>query len=423
MSLLPVEKHDIVIIGTGFAGLCAAWQAHLAGRRVCVVAKNFGGTRHFSGAFDVVDFDHKNPSESVPVSRNVLQALMEFARAHPIHPYHGWCTDESRVSGLLSGLAGFLKFYGIQFYGDGEHSIGVFAADGRCRSTVLALGTSGFPLSLLKETREAVWIHVPGLVEYPLELICENLFKIFSRVRVLTYDGLLPNFSSPLASIASACDDPARFGEFKKFVMGRVSAGELVLMPPLLGLDRFLSNQSQLEEATGCRLVELLSTLPSVSGLRVTRQFEKKMTELRWSFLKAEALRPVIEDHVVQGVVIRGGDLNRNSGVHGELMLTAKDFVLASGKFIGGGIVHAGHFFEPLFGLPLRLDDGCLSSHANINQTISRRLTEDQDFMRVGVAREDVFVKNLKLCGHIMQGFDFTREKCGFGVSVMGSLV
>jgi anaerobic glycerol-3-phosphate dehydrogenase len=53
-----------------------------------------------------------------------------------------------------------------------------------------------------------------------------------------------------------------------------------------------------------------------------------------------------------------------------------------------------------------------------MSQLIQADGLQKQDFLDIGVSSHDLSYSNLRACGHVLSGFDFTRERCGFGVSV-----
>lgn len=410
----PQNNHDLAIIGSGFAGLAVAQQACQQGLNFCLVGKNFGGTQHFSGAFDLVDLDWAAPKKSKSVSRSLVEGLCDYVTAHPNHLYAQLCTDAASAAELLGGLRAFLDFFDLPCRGDGERSVSVLTAQGHCRQAAFALRTHAFADTLPEKVDGAVLITLKGIPDYPAELIRENLLYTFKTVRVVEYAGLSPNFSAPLSSIISCLDDVGAMDDFTKFLSAKIKPHELVVLPPILGLENFLTNHEVLQGKTSCPVVEMLSVFPSVSGLRLTRILENEMLQRQWTRFLGTVRGYETHHQNITAVMVRSE--------RGEQKIWARDFVLATGKYVGGGIVHHGHFAENLFDLPLVLANDPISSHTHITQVISRKVTDIQDFMKVGVRWKDSTFANLKVCGHALAGFDFARDSCGFGISVASAM-
>lgn len=409
------KRHDVVVIGSGLAGLAAAWRERAAGRRVVTVSRHFGGTQHLSGAFDVLDFNWLHPDVPALKSAPVAESLWQYIQAHPRHLYAQLFSDQNSCARLPVWIQDFLKYHGVPFAGNGETSVAVVDHCGRIRQAAFAMPTHVFSLSLLKDCCDAVWLHVPGLTESPLSLIQKNLRDTVPEIRVLAYDGFNPNLSSPLASLISALEDASRFEAFCAFLSQQLKPQTLVFMPPLLGRVGEIFRHADLEKRTGCRFVELLSGLPSVSGLRFTGYIESWGQAVKATHIKGQVLSAAIQQDQVLSLKVQTET--------GEFDLHADQFVLASGKYAGGGVVHQGSFQEPIFDLPLFLEGQELSRSTHVTQTLSRSAQESQGFMRLGLAWDKNKFRNLKICGHVLEGFDFTREFCGVGVSVASALV
>ncbi|MGE5224395.1 MAG: anaerobic glycerol-3-phosphate dehydrogenase subunit GlpA, partial [Omnitrophica WOR_2 bacterium] len=75
---------DVVVIGSGLAGLTAGWRAAAGGKRVRVISKGYGALYWGSGCIDVLGYypiDRPAPLDSP------LQGLEQVIASHPKHPY------------------------------------------------------------------------------------------------------------------------------------------------------------------------------------------------------------------------------------------------------------------------------------------------------------------------------------------------
>jgi len=79
--------YDLVIVGSGFAGLAAAKKAKELGLNFCIVAKDAGATQHFSGAFDVIDPRWQEPELAPSNYPSLRLAIDRFILGHPDHVY------------------------------------------------------------------------------------------------------------------------------------------------------------------------------------------------------------------------------------------------------------------------------------------------------------------------------------------------
>lgn len=420
--LALTENLDLAIIGAGFAGLAAARQAHERKLKFCLIAPGFGATAHFSGAFDLIDSRWQNPNLTSLAELSLSQALVDFIRAHPKHLYARLAKRGADFAGKLpSELKAVLDFFAIPYRGDGVHPVLAFGSSGNAKPSAFSMTPHGLAAGEVGSQSKAVFLNVPGLTDYPAAVIAKNLSRHFLKVDVFNFCEMPIARLSPLAGLLQKFDDAGSVDLLINFLKPRLGETRFLILPPILGRTRYLENIASLESALDVRVVELLSVFPATAGLRLTDHLRRMIVAKEWNWIPGEVQDVTTEDTEIKSVRVRiGGE--------GEIRsVTAKQFLLATGKFLGGGIRHQGHFFEPLFDLPLSAAGETLNSRTHVTQLIGGEGLKRQPFMDVGimtdtslcpVAMTKPVLKNLKACGHILSGFDFTRDRCGFGVSV-----
>lgn len=403
---------DVAVIGGGFAGRAAVQIAVESGRDVCLITERGGASAHFSGAFDLCD-PRATVSETGIFSKTWPELFAAFVRAHPDHLY-ARCAVGSYgfAERLLSRMAAVLGFYGVPFRGDGVHPVVVFSPVGRAKPTAFALPTHAALASELGG--KAVVVSFPYLSDYPLPECVKQISRYYDDVAAVKISAIAVNRTAPLLSLAAHFDRSGIIA-LADNLKPRLDGAKIVFMPPVLGIKFWRENHAALEKTLGVRVVELLSVLPSVAGLRVEPLFAQALSDKKVSVLHGKACEPEATGRRLDSLLVRP-----ESGE--PVRLRAREFVLATGKFLGGGVVHQGSFKEPLFGAPLFIGDERLSQTTNITQTISPTGMDRQKFMSVGVRADTLPYDNLKACGQVRTGFDFTRDRCGFGASVAGAM-
>ncbi|MEK6608124.1 MAG: FAD-binding protein, partial [Myxococcota bacterium] len=168
---------------------------------------------------------------------------------------------------------------------------------------------------------------------------------------------------------------------------------DLVLAPPVLGLDRDARD-------LGLPLCEPLASDQPVPGLRLQRALDRAV--------------------VAAGVEVRAGD----AAVDG-----CDATVLASGRFLGGGIVReAGRFREPLFDAPVCVD-GAPDEGAWLGLHAGAHAVGPHAFLSAGV-RVDERLRPLRAdgtpvrdslfaAGAVIGGWDAVAERCGMGTAIV----
>lgn len=416
----PSEHFDLAIIGAGFAGLAAARLAHERKLKFCLIAPGFGASAHFSGAFDLVDSRWQNPGPSSLTELPLTDVLAAFTRAHPEHLYAKLASGRADFArNLPAALKAFLDFFEISYRGDGVHPVVAFGSSGQIKPAAFALTPHGLTAPEMKSPAKALVLEFPGLTEYPAAALLKNLSRHFAQVKVLTCRELPFIRLAPLAGLLQKFDDAETVAVLIDFLKPRLGEARFLILPPVLGRTHYLENVSQLESALNVRVVELLSVFPATAGLRLTDHLKRVVAEKNWPWIAGEVAEVFADDAEIKSVrVVSGGAVRQ---------IAARQFLLATGKFLGGGIRHAGRFFEPLFNLPLTAGGEALSSRTSVTALINPEGLKKQRFLDVGVmtdaslrpvfATKPVF-HNLKACGHVLSGFDFARDRCGFGVSV-----
>ncbi|MHA1405272.1 MAG: FAD-binding protein, partial [Candidatus Helarchaeota archaeon] len=130
------------------------------------------------------------------------------------------------------------------------------------------------------------------------------------------------------------------------------------------------------------------------------------------------------KDGVIQKVKVRQGEYK-------TFEIKAEKYVLATGNFIGGGLIeNKGLLREPIFNLPLFDINGKNILHARFQTLINRAVLppEGHDFIACGVKindslqpvddNENIIYSNLHAAGAVISGYNYIAEKSGMGVAI-----
>src|SRR5262245_20377946 len=111
---------DIVVIGSGLAGLSAALEAKSRGLRVLVIQKGPGGTSLSSGALDLADFPLRVRGETWGLHLSIESNLKEILRRFSHHPYSligRRMGDEAFADFLKTKVRRLLEALPLEFHG------------------------------------------------------------------------------------------------------------------------------------------------------------------------------------------------------------------------------------------------------------------------------------------------------------------
>lgn len=407
--------NEVLVIGGGMAGAIAALAAREAGASVTLVRRALGATALSSGAIDVAA-DPFAPGGDLLAHRIAFdQAAREIARRRPRHPYavlSGQLEHLPRALELaVSRLAGLLE-------SPRRNNLLLPTVLGTVKPTALAQRTqAGANLTDLPEKVAVVGFRLDP--HFDPRLVADGLTRAARAVgrRTELVPIVLPFFKrvedamrTPY-ELADVLEGPSRVEELAELLKFKLPEGTgMVLLPPIFGR-RSSDLLSRLGEGLGgIPCFEVLSGTPSVPGLRLQDALDEALRKVEVERLDAEVTRSA------DGVLEICGEAVR-----------PKAMVLATGKYIGGGIRKDEAFKEPVFGLPVFAGGRELSSEF-IGDVLGERIVGEQTAFRAGVRIDEGLrplgsngkpaVAGLFAAGSVITGFDAAADKTGLGVAI-----
>ena len=402
---------DVVVIGAGLAGLTTALRLTEQRRRVLVVAKGVGATHLASATIDVLGYaDGRVESPA--------QALPEFAARHPGHPY-------GRLSlGLLaSSLDWFKERLGELCYQGGlEENVLLPTAVGVPKPTALVPQT--MIAGDVRRGGRFVFVGLRGFKDFYPAYLADNLARA-PLPRGASLSARAVQLAPPLGGegdvggvgFARRFERPDFRESVVRELKPRLSPGEIVGFPAVLGLRNAREVWQELEAGLRHRVFEVPTLPPSVGGIRL---FDSMTAALR----RAGA-------RVVIGSTVSGaeGDGKRLEGVVTETAgrprrYRGRSFVLASGGFASGGfqVDSYGRAAETVLDLPL------VGAPGPGEALFSPGYFDDHPIARTGLAVDEQLrpldargapaFENLHAAGAALAGAEPWREASGNGLSV-----
>jgi glycerol-3-phosphate dehydrogenase subunit B len=399
-----VSHHDVVVIGTGLAGLTAALRLAEGGARVLVLAKGVGATHLSAGTIDVLGYMPErveHPGE----------ALGRLAAERPEHPYALLGADAvaASVDWFKARVArGSLAPYGYQ--GGLEENLLLPTALGVPRPSAVVPETMAG--GDLRRDAPVFVVGFRGYKDFHPALLAETLRRNGTAARSAELD-LVPEGRADVNSLgyARAFDDPAFRAEVTAQLVGRLRADERVAFPAVLGIADPHGAWAELEQRLARPVFEVPTLPPSVPGMRV------------FAILR-EALRRaggrVILNSVVTGAEREGG---RVGAVRVRVGLREERrgcdwVVLATGGFASGGLELDSRWTarETALGLPVA------GVPAPGDERFSPGYFDDHPIARAGVAVDAELrpagYENVLVAGATLAGAEPWREKSGDGISL-----
>jgi len=398
---------EVLVIGAGMAGAVAALSAARAGAKVVVVRRALGATALSSGAIDVAVDPHGREEISIE------NAAREIARTRRHHPY---AILQQKLPRLMEALQFLASQLPELLRPPSESNLLLATPLGTVKPTAMAqvsqaagdlcslpdeIAIVGFALDPTFDSR---------LVGAGIEASAAQMNR---RPRIQIIDSRWPNevsmaFAKPV-EFASALERPGALEELATEIRSRLSPSvQLVLFPPVLGRTS-CSPCSKLSLLLNVTCAEALSGSFSVPGIRLQAALDGALQ------------RVGIE--LVEGEVKREGD---GFAIAPDRSVRPDGVVLATGRFISGGIRDQGALREPIFGLPVHVG-GELIDRRYLGDWLSGHFADEQRLFRAGL-RIDAnlrpldsegipFDARLYAAGSVIGGYDPAVDKTGLGVA------
>ena len=403
-------ENDLIVVGSGLAGLMAAAAASKKGKRVLVLTKGAGTIAIGGGSIDVLGY-----SESGRQLDNPLQGLSGLSTSHPY--------SKIGQPALANAVALFLSLCdeaGYPYKGSLGESQWLPTAIGTLKPTCLT------PLTMdakkLVGAKKIVVIGFVGLKDYYPDLIVKGLERSLPHVAkfetVMLDTGLTGGKRDLNAlDIARWLDKmPGRQSCIQQ-LKGKVHPGNLVLTPPVLGTSPDYQLLQEMEEATGCSFIETVGLPPAVTGMRLRNLLVRYLRDRGVLFIEqADVVAAIVESGRCQGVITHNIDRQRTYG--------AKSFVLATGGFFATGLRSGpGRAWEPIFDLPVQVPSdpeewSGESLFSGPPQTFAYFGIAVDSSLRPIDASGKVILENVFIAGQNLAGYDYCREKSGNGVAM-----
>jgi len=263
-------------------------------------------------------------------------------------------------------------------------------------------------------------------------------------VRPRLPEGLVVDGEAP-ARLAARLDDVAARQAFAQAFSALGAEGELILVPPVLGIVSTASVLEEIHRAAGCRVAETLGFPPhATAGLRLHRALEDALARAGVRLIRGRARSLAVEsvesdgpDRPDRRFVLRlepvGVESDCPESVDCPASLEGSSLVLATGRFVGGGLCETGGVVrERLCHLPLFDDEGRRVDGIPAHRSVRKGYANPQPLYRAGV-RTDASLHPLAengeprstrlfASGDLLGGWDPARERTGLGVALLSGL-
>ncbi len=427
---------DVVVIGGGMAGAVAALRAADIGADVLLIRKGHGSSAMSSGTIDIAGprrFLPLDPWDSLPT---VTDCLQEILRSKPAHPYSIIAGGRDGLEHLHVQLRNacdfvFQKIPSFRASNSNGHNLAIPSLFGTVKLSAYALPSLAAGNLLEMKGAHLLLVGIKGLSLFRPQ-ICKQALVRFSSLHepeaianIDVIEADIPGTEGmPLSTpfeIARRLDDLRTAEEFARAINDKIQPGVTHIgFPPVLGLDNYSDTYATLCRELKANVFELISPNFSVPGYRLQASLDAALREGSIRVLTAEVVGAERDGRLARNLLLDDALSQRT--------VSAKKYILASGKFSAGGLVADDFPRETIFGLPLFVDckrvDGVflqdlLDHEVDAKQRIlSCGIHVDRSLRPLDAFGEPAY-ENLLAAGSVIGEYDYVAEKCGLGVAML----
>ena len=404
--------YDVAIVGAGLAGMAAAVFAGNRGLSTVQIG-NAGALLFSTGLLDLMGV---HPVAEGRRWVDPWAGIAALVRDEPLHPYARVAPDEIR--GAFSELVKAMAEAGLVYSPPEDENREVITGLGTLKYSYCIPRTMGPGVQALADQARCLLVDFAGLREYSARAISECMATRWPGLRTLRVDFPGPGVAGETnaAHVARALELAGNRAQLAELIHPHLGDAQFVGLPALLGIRRTDTIIDDLSKRLGVPVFEVPTMPTSVPGLRLKDALEHAVA--------ARGVRRLVHGRVAAVESEPSGFTLRVQGEASETVVRARSLILATGRFMGGGLVADRRVVrEPLLGLPVTQPASREDWHHRDlfdprGHALNRAgLEVDGDFRPFG-ADGSLVHPRLFAVGTILAHHDWARMKCGAGLAL-----
>ncbi len=404
-------KSDLVIVGAGIAGLSAALFAANRGIDTTLVGET-GEILFASGLMDLLAI---HPLADGRSWDDPWAALTALRRDRPDHPYARVPSPD--IAAAFDALLGFLAAQDLPYRRRVSRNVEVPTTMGAVKRTYCVPETTWAGVRAMEEKAACLLVDFDQLRGFSARQIASALESRWPGLRTARLPFPGKTFSQYAEQLALALEAPQNREALAGDVRACLGTARSVGLPAVLGLYRTRRIFEDLRQQIGVPLFEIPTLPPSVAGIRLRDAFHRGLVEKAVRLFPHHRVRSVRYEQNADFIL----DITAPDGEH---RLHASALMLASGRFLGGGLRgDRSGIRETLLDLPVHQPRERADWHRQDfldprgHPVNAAGLEVDDRFRPLGRGGEPAH-ERLFAAGSVLAHQNWIRSKCGVGLSV-----
>ena len=392
-------------------GMAAALFA--ANRGIDTVQVGLAGELGFASGF--IDLLGVHPIEEGRVWDHPWDGIDALVKSRPRHPYARLDKKDMRVA--LSDFISFLAANCLHYHAEHNRNLKMITPAGTIKTTYAVPVTVKNGIQAVAGKASSLIVDFHGLKGFSGRQIVATLKKTWPQLTTKSIS--FPDATGELLpeQVAFFLEQPDCRAQLADAILPYLDGVDYVGLPAVLGLYRPMMVFNDLQRRLERLLFEIPTMPPAISGVRLKHIFEQN--------LPRQGVRTHYQ-HKILSVDYRDSNGFRFDVGWEQPVLTifSKGAILASGRFIGGGLVaDRKQVREAIFGLPAHQPGNRSGWHRKSfldpkGHPINRfGLVTDDNLQPLGNNGQPA-IPNLFAAGSILANQDWIREKCGAGLAI-----
>ncbi|MBF0225141.1 MAG: glycerol-3-phosphate dehydrogenase subunit GlpB [Desulfobacterales bacterium] len=401
---------DLLIIGAGMSGIAASFFA--SNRGISTVQVGMSTSLSFSSG--LLDLMAVHPIETINIWDDPWTGIDALNNDIPNHPYSK--IKKEKIKEAFNEIVSFLKQTGINYVSEDDKNTQIITSAGTIKHTYLVPESMWNGAVAYAKKAPCLFIDFHGLKGFSSRQITESLSDNWPNLRsaqIYFPDSFGENFCE---HIARSLEKPEMRTKLVESIKPYLHDSKYIAFPAVMGMYSVKEIMSDIEQKIGLPIFEIPTMPPSVPGIRLKNAFEKRIVE--------KGVKVFFKHKIIRVNQDSSGEFISLLGDGSDITIVSKALILASGRFLGKGL-HAERkeIKETIFGLPVYQPESRTLWHENDffdpkGHAINQSGIETDELLRPINSNKKPFFDNLFAIGTILAHQDWTRMKCGSGLSI-----